>query len=298
MANWEDEFHRWMGAALVEMSVAKVGKAAANLAAEVQLLELVGTTPPHHKILIVSYEPLHTHGRALCTGAGVDVLVADEAHVLAGDGARAKVVRSVPARARLLVTGTPLSNNLLELYRLYDLARPGVLGQEVHFRADFVSPIAASSEEGACIATKAVGRVASARLAAVAAEMQLGRKGAEVERGLPPRHTFLVMCRPTALQRQLVLLCNPRSPRITTTRHTCAHSHLRIFTPPHLHTSTPSHLRTFHTSTPVPVSPHTHPTPRVAVQSQVCRRRTDQRVRARLPRGDQHGATRPGGAPG
>ena len=211
VANWESEFHRWLGSTSSELSVFTVARAAANLAATVKLQELVGTSRPNHMVLICGYEALYTNGRALCTGAGVDLLVADESHVLASDGARAKVVRSVPAGARLLLTGTPLSNNLLELYQLYDLARPGVLGREVHFRADFVAPIHASSEEGACLTTKAVGRVASARLAAVAAEMQLGRKGGEVERGLFPRHDLLIMCRPTGLQRQLVALCNPRS---------------------------------------------------------------------------------------
>jgi len=200
-----------MGCTSSELSVSTVAKATANLAATVKLQELVGTSRPNHMVLICSFEALYTHGRALCTGAGVDVLVADEAHVLASDGARAKVVRSVPAGARLLLTGTPLSNNLMELYTLYDLARPGVLGREAHFRADFVSPIRASSEVGACPATRAVGGVASAQLAAVAKGMQLGRKGGEVERDLPPRHDLLIMCRPTGLQRQLVALCNPLS---------------------------------------------------------------------------------------
>ena len=51
-------------------------KTAANLDTKVQLGELVGTAAPHHKVLICSYEALYAHGRALCTGAGVDLLVA------------------------------------------------------------------------------------------------------------------------------------------------------------------------------------------------------------------------------
>lgn len=82
VANWENEFHRWLGSTSLELSVSKVAKVAANLAATVQLQELVGTTPPHHKVLICGYEALYRHGRTLCTGEGVDLLVADEAHVL------------------------------------------------------------------------------------------------------------------------------------------------------------------------------------------------------------------------
>ena len=113
--NWKAEFSRWLGGTEYELRVAKVHKAAANLSVKVQLQELVGVALPRHQIVIMSYESLYVHGRGLCCGSGVDLLVADEAHVLANDGVRAKVVRRVPAAARLLITGTPLSNRLMEL---------------------------------------------------------------------------------------------------------------------------------------------------------------------------------------
>ena len=90
-----------------------------------QLQQLVMTASGRHQIVILSYDALRVHGGHLKMGKGVDLLVADEAHVLAGGGARAMALRGVPARSRILMTGTPLSNNLKELFMVYDLARPG-----------------------------------------------------------------------------------------------------------------------------------------------------------------------------
>jgi hypothetical protein len=73
----------------------------------VHLQQLVATRPPRHCVTIVSYEGLYEHGAELCTSSGVDLLVVDEAHCLANDGERAKALRKVPTRARLLLTGTP-----------------------------------------------------------------------------------------------------------------------------------------------------------------------------------------------
>ena len=73
VANWENEFHRWLGGTTFELSVSKVAKTAANLDTKVQLGELVGTAAPHHKVLICSYEALYAHGRTLCTGAGASI---------------------------------------------------------------------------------------------------------------------------------------------------------------------------------------------------------------------------------
>ena len=41
-----------------------------------------------HRVLVVSYETLHAHGRVLAASAGVDLLVCDEGHRLRNGGER------------------------------------------------------------------------------------------------------------------------------------------------------------------------------------------------------------------
>jgi len=71
-----------------------------------------------------------------------DLVIVDEAHRLAGPNAhrRRKVVGKLVADAprALLLTATPVQNNLLELYRLVELLRPGTFLSEREFREQFV----------------------------------------------------------------------------------------------------------------------------------------------------------------
>lgn len=73
----------------------------------------------------------HTH-----THTGVwGLLVADEAqHVKNPFSATAKALRTIPTRAKVALTGTPVENNLSELWALLDWTTPGLLGPLKTFR--------------------------------------------------------------------------------------------------------------------------------------------------------------------
>ncbi len=64
------------------------------------------------------------------------MVVADEAqHVKNPYSATAKALRTLPAPARVALTGTPVENNLSELWALLDWTTPGLLGPLKSFRA-------------------------------------------------------------------------------------------------------------------------------------------------------------------
>ncbi|MEU4060998.1 DEAD/DEAH box helicase [Streptomyces wedmorensis] len=64
------------------------------------------------------------------------MVVADEAqHVKNPFSATAKALREIPAPARVALTGTPVENNLSELWALLDWTTPGLLGPLKAFRA-------------------------------------------------------------------------------------------------------------------------------------------------------------------
>ncbi|MCB5166783.1 ATP-dependent helicase [Streptomyces bambusae] len=64
------------------------------------------------------------------------MVVADEAqHVKNPHSATAKALRTIPAPARVALTGTPVENNLSELWALLDWTTPGLLGPLTAFRA-------------------------------------------------------------------------------------------------------------------------------------------------------------------
>ncbi|MFF8658748.1 DEAD/DEAH box helicase [Streptomyces huasconensis] len=64
------------------------------------------------------------------------MVVADEAqHVKNPHAATAKALRTIPSPARVALTGTPVENNLSELWALLDWTTPGLLGPLKAFRA-------------------------------------------------------------------------------------------------------------------------------------------------------------------
>ncbi|WP_458246356.1 SNF2-related protein [Streptomyces sp. MAI_2237] len=67
---------------------------------------------------------------------GWGMVVADEAqHVKNPYSATAKALRTIPSPARVALTGTPVENNLSELWALLDWTTPGLLGPLKSFRA-------------------------------------------------------------------------------------------------------------------------------------------------------------------
>ncbi|WP_432157438.1 DEAD/DEAH box helicase [Streptomyces sp. bgisy153] len=70
------------------------------------------------------------------------LLVADEAqHVKNPYSATARALRTVGARARVALTGTPVENNLSELWAILDWTTPGLLGRLSAFRARYARSV-------------------------------------------------------------------------------------------------------------------------------------------------------------
>ncbi|MGW2106364.1 DEAD/DEAH box helicase [Streptomyces sp. NPDC001948] len=86
------------------------------------------------EIVLVTYGVLR-HDREALAGSDWSLIAADEAqHVKNPYAVTARELRAVPARARVALTGTPVENNLSELWALLDWTTPGLLGPLAAFR--------------------------------------------------------------------------------------------------------------------------------------------------------------------
>eukprot|EP01117_Protostelium_nocturnum_P005440 TRINITY_DN1971_c0_g2_i2.p1 TRINITY_DN1971_c0_g2~~TRINITY_DN1971_c0_g2_i2.p1 ORF type:complete len:1076 (-),score=439.07 TRINITY_DN1971_c0_g2_i2:118-3345(-) len=73
---------------------------------------------PKFNVLVTSYEMIHSD-TALLRGFEWEVMVVDEAHRLKNNSSKLfQTLQSFKAKHKLLLTGTPLQNNLAELYHL------------------------------------------------------------------------------------------------------------------------------------------------------------------------------------
>ena len=156
-----------------------------------------GTVTP---MLIASYELLRKVAPALA--GHVDVLVCDEAHRLKAVGGNKTIdaLKALGAPRIVLLTGTPLQNNLDELFAMVDIVAPGLLGTPAAFRRVWSEPIARSRLAGATPAERTLGDQRAREMADRVASVVL-RRGAEVNAAfLPPLMCYDVFCRLTPLQ--------------------------------------------------------------------------------------------------
>jgi superfamily II DNA or RNA helicase len=78
------------------------------------------------------------------------MVVADEAqHVKNPYSATARELRSIGARARVALTGTPVENNLSELWAILDWTTPGLLGRLGTFRARYARAVESGQDPAA-----------------------------------------------------------------------------------------------------------------------------------------------------
>ncbi|SDC49360.1 DEAD/DEAH box helicase [Nocardioides lianchengensis] len=76
-----------------------------------------------------------------------DLVVADEAqHVKNPRSSTARALRAVPSVGRVALTGTPVENDLTELWAILDWATPGLLGSRNAFRKVWAAPIESGLE--------------------------------------------------------------------------------------------------------------------------------------------------------
>ena len=78
---------------------------------------------------------------------GWDLVVADEAqHVKNARSSTSRALRTIGSRCRVALTGTPVENDLTELWAILDWATPGLLGSRNAFRKAWAAPIESGTE--------------------------------------------------------------------------------------------------------------------------------------------------------
>src|SRR5260221_12819493 len=100
-------------------------------------------------LVITTYQVV-VRDRAVLSEISWTRMVVDEAQAIKNHLSRqAKAVRSLPAASRIALTGTPVENQLSELWSIMEFANPGVLGTEKVFRDKYAGPIGRHGSEEA-----------------------------------------------------------------------------------------------------------------------------------------------------
>jgi superfamily II DNA or RNA helicase len=165
---------------------------------------------PHLKVLALQGPERHSHFAEIATSDLVitsyalirrdaeryralefDTVALDEAqHIKNRQTQNAQAVKAIRARHRIVLTGTPLENSVLDLWSIFDFLMPGYLGTAKDFRERYELPIA-----------KEKNSEAQARLARRLKPFLLRRLKRDVASDLPARLEQVSYCELTTEQR-------------------------------------------------------------------------------------------------
>lgn len=195
--NWDAEFNKWLHGRCKCVALAVSGSA-----------QVRGTlmTFAHNReaqVLIASYETFRGYASEV-SGCGVDLVVCDEAHKLKNDNAAVtQCITSLEAKRRLLISGTPIQNNLDEFFTLVSVANPGVFGDVAAFKRNYGAPILRGREPTATAEERQKGQEKLEHISSVTGQFILRRTNRLNARFLPPKQLFNVFVEPTEFQRRL-----------------------------------------------------------------------------------------------
>lgn len=135
---------------------------------------------------------------------GWNYCVLDEGHLIKNPKAKVTMaVKRVVSNHRLILSGTPIQNNVLELWSLFDFLMPGFLGTEKVFLDRFAKPIAASRFSKSSSREQEAGALAIEALHKQVLPFLLRRLKEEVLNDLPPKIIQNYYCDPSELQKRL-----------------------------------------------------------------------------------------------
>ncbi|XP_033623171.1 DNA repair and recombination protein RAD54-like isoform X2 [Fukomys damarensis] len=154
-------------------------------------------------ILIISYETFRLHVGVLQKGS-VGLVICDEGHRLKNsENQTYQALDSLNTSRRVLISGTPIQNDLLEYFSLVHFVNSGILGTAQEFKKHFELPILKSRDAAASEADRQLGEGRLQELISIVNRCLIRRTSDILSKYLPVKIEQVVCCRLTPLQTEL-----------------------------------------------------------------------------------------------
>ncbi|KAM4706176.1 DNA repair and recombination protein RAD54B [Rhinophrynus dorsalis] len=190
--NWRKEFQKWLGTERIRVFAVDQ---------EHKVEEFVNS--PLYSVLIISYEML-LRSLDQIQSQEFDLIICDEGHRLKNSSIKTtSALTSLSCRKRIILSGTPVQNDLQEFHALIEFVNPGVLGSLCTYRKIYEEPIIKSREPSATPEEKCLGEERASELARLTGLFILRRTQEVINKFLPPKIESIVFCRSSEFQLDL-----------------------------------------------------------------------------------------------
>jgi DNA repair and recombination protein RAD54B len=137
-------------------------------------------------------------------GVPIDIVIADEGHRLkTAQNKSAQAIKELGIEKRIILSGTPLQNDLSEFFTMVDFVNPALLGKYSTFKREFETPILQSRQPNATTKNMEKGEARSEELARLTSQFILRRTAEVIAKFLPPKTETVLFIEPTKPQAAL-----------------------------------------------------------------------------------------------
>ena len=180
-------------------------KAKSVLESSLHLDNLIQRVVKKGHILITTYVGLRIHSEKLLK-VDWDYTVLDEGHKIRNpDSEISLTTKKLRTPNRIILSGTPIQNNLNELWSLFDFIYPGKLGTLPVFQQQFVIPINTGGYANATNIQVQTGYKCAVALRDLISPYLLRRVKSDVAKDLPQKKEMVLFCKLTQYQRNKYL---------------------------------------------------------------------------------------------
>ncbi|GAA5956650.1 hypothetical protein JCM21900_002326 [Sporobolomyces salmonicolor] len=189
--NWSSEIKKWLGRDRLRVFVADGTNNIKTFA-----------TNKSYNVLIVGYEKLRSAiDDVKYAQPPIGLIICDEGHRLKSTNTQiTKALQTLSCMRRVILSGTPIQNNLGEFFAMMDFVNPGLLRDASYFKKNYEVPIMKSRDPNALPKDKAAGQDAADSLNEIQRNFVLRRTGDSIQKHLPKKLEYTVFIVPTKLE--------------------------------------------------------------------------------------------------
>ncbi|CAD6569415.1 MAG: DNA-dependent ATPase protein rad54 [Alectoria sarmentosa] len=192
--NWANELVKWLGKDAVT-PFAVDGKASKEeLTTQLRQWSVASGRAVVRPVLIVSYETLRLNVGEL-SNTPIGLLLCDEGHRLKnGESQTFEALNGLNVSRRVILSGTPIQNDLSEYFSLLNFANPSLLGTRMEFRKQYELPILRGRDAAGTDADQKKGNERLAELLALVNKFIIRRTNDILSKYLPVKYEHVVFC--------------------------------------------------------------------------------------------------------
>ncbi|EGF78881.1 hypothetical protein BATDEDRAFT_12619, partial [Batrachochytrium dendrobatidis JAM81] len=198
--NWANELKKWLGENRVRPYSCDNKGTKEQTTKDIEQFVAAKGRGVVNPVLIVSYETLRIYTPILVK-TEIGLLLCDEGHRLKnGDSLTYTSLNQLKAKRRVILSGTPIQNDLTEYFSLLSFAIPDVLGSEADFRKKFELPILRGRDADASDKDRKTSEERLGELLTTANKFIIRRTAELLTKYLPVKYEYVVFCKLSEMQ--------------------------------------------------------------------------------------------------